>query len=159
MDIKYQDDIDKLVLNRMSRLERFKFFLLFGWRSEVKEQITFTKDVKHAIQSRNQKMIQMKKWEAEWEEEKRKTILACAEFMDDRERRIMAIRSKIEALRDKMEHEEASFVECAKELSSKIYELESQREIEVNEYERKKRIISTSLQSLENELECILNEK
>ena len=60
MNIKYQDDIDKLVLNQMSSLERLKFYLLFGWRSEVKEQLTFTKDVIHAIQSHNQKKAQMK---------------------------------------------------------------------------------------------------
>jgi len=156
MNIKYQDDIDKLLLNQMSTMERIWFNLLYGWRSEVKEQLSFTLDVMRAIQSRQQKLDLMREWA---EERRKKDLQTAAELASDLEQQIQKIHNEIESLESVIRREEREYLERKDSLSSQIRDLEAQIEVITNEFKEQQERIIGRIQELKKELNRISGNK
>lgn len=66
MDEKFQDKIDDFLLNRMNDAERQAFLQEVEQDSEKKEQLEFTKNVKEAIYSREEKLKVMAEFKKEY---------------------------------------------------------------------------------------------
>lgn len=66
MKIEFQDRIDDYLLNRMSDEERKSFETDMVKDKELKEQLTFTKAVMEAIESRNEKLAAMEEWKDDY---------------------------------------------------------------------------------------------
>lgn len=65
MKIDYQDRIDEYLLNRMTDDERSTFEQDVNHDEELKEQLSFTKDVQQTVIRRNEMIAKMKQWEEE----------------------------------------------------------------------------------------------
>lgn len=83
MDEKFQDKIDDFLLNRMNDAERQAFLQEVEQDSEKKEQLEFTKNVKEAIYSREEKLKVMAEFKKEYNESHttamlRSTATECA---------------------------------------------------------------------------------
>lgn len=65
MKIDYQDRIDEYLLNRMTDEERSTFEQDVNHDEELKNQLSFTKDVQQIVIRRNVMLAKMKQWEEE----------------------------------------------------------------------------------------------
>lgn len=63
MKIEFQDKIDNYLLNRMPQNERRAFEKEMDGNEELQEQLKFTKNVRSILESRNEKLAKMKKWD------------------------------------------------------------------------------------------------
>lgn len=72
MKIEFQDHIDDYLLGRMSDEGRKVFEQELKNDDELREQMKFTKDVKTATKSRNEKLAKMQEWknDYEWEDDR-----------------------------------------------------------------------------------------
>lgn len=66
MKQEYQDEIDSYLLSKMTNEERSAFEAQLKQDPELKEQFHFTKSVKHAISSRNEKIKLIEDWEMQY---------------------------------------------------------------------------------------------
>ena len=71
MDEKFQDRIDNYLLNRMDDAEKTEFLREVEQDEEKKEQLEFTQDVKDSIRSREEKLQALKKFQKQYEQERR----------------------------------------------------------------------------------------
>lgn len=71
MDEKFQDRIDNYLLNRMDDAEKTEFLREVEQDEEKKEQLEFTQDVKNSIRSREEKLQALKKFQKQYEQERR----------------------------------------------------------------------------------------
>lgn len=66
MKQEYQDEIDSYLLSKMTKEESSAFEAQLKQDAELKEQFHFTKSVKHAISSRNEKIKLIEDWEMQY---------------------------------------------------------------------------------------------
>lgn len=66
MKQEYQDKIDSYLLSKMTKEESSAFETLLEQDAELKEQFHFTKSLKHAISSRNEKIKLIEDWEMQY---------------------------------------------------------------------------------------------
>ena len=71
MDEKFQDRIDNYLLNRMDDAEKAKFLREVEQDERKKEQLEFTQNVKDAIRSREEKLLVLKQFQKQYEQERR----------------------------------------------------------------------------------------
>ena len=71
MDEKFQDRIDNYLLNRMNDAEKTEFLREVEQDKEKKEQLEFTQNVKDAIRSREEKLLVLKQFQKQYEQERR----------------------------------------------------------------------------------------
>lgn len=71
MRLEYQDSIDRYLMNRMSDEERTLFEAKCANNPELKEQLEHTKDVKAVISERSKLLERFKRWDEEYDEEKK----------------------------------------------------------------------------------------
>ena len=71
MDEKFQDRIDKYLLNRMDDAEKTEFLREIEQDEEKKEQLEFTQDVKDSISSREEKLQALKEFQRQYEQERK----------------------------------------------------------------------------------------
>jgi hypothetical protein len=71
MDEKFQDRIDKYLLNRMDDAEKTEFLREIEQDEEKKEQLEFTQDVKDSIRSREEKLQALAQFQRQYEQERR----------------------------------------------------------------------------------------
>ena len=149
MNIKYQDDIDKLLLNRMSTIERLWFNIIYGWRSEVKEQLSFTKEAMRAIQSRQQKVDLIRECK-KMETEEITDFAAAAECTS-----IQRIQNEIDSLEAEMRHGEMDYLEQKESLTNQSRDLQEQIENISYKYKQPRAQILKRIQELKDELNRI----
>lgn len=75
MDEKFQDRIDEYLLGRMSDADKAAFLQEVKQDKEKNEQLEFTKNVKNAICSREEKLDALKDTQAQYEARQRKAAL------------------------------------------------------------------------------------
>ena len=71
MDEKFQDRIDKYLLNRMDDAEQIEFLREVEQDKKKKEQLEFTQNVKDSIRSREDKLQALNKFQRQYEQERR----------------------------------------------------------------------------------------
>ena len=71
MDEKFQDRIDNYLLNRMDDAEKMEFLREVEQDEEKKEQLEFTQDVKDSIRSREEKLLALKQFQRQYEQERK----------------------------------------------------------------------------------------
>ena len=71
MRLEYQDDIDRYLLGRMSDEERALFEAKCAEKTELKEQLEHTQDVKAVISEKGKLLKRIQKWDEEYNEEKK----------------------------------------------------------------------------------------
>ena len=67
MKIEYQDRIDDYLFGRMSDEERRLFEADAAKDAELKEQLTFTENVRQSMRSRSEKLAAMKEWKEDYQ--------------------------------------------------------------------------------------------
>lgn len=67
MDIKFQDKIDDYLLNRMNDEDKKAFLEEVEQDAEKKEQLEFTRNVKDALCSREEKLKSLTQWQQKYE--------------------------------------------------------------------------------------------
>ena len=77
MKIEFQDHIDDYLLGRMSDEDRKAFEQELKNDDELREQMKFTKDVKTATKSRNEKLAKMQEWKDDYEREDDRGVAAA----------------------------------------------------------------------------------
>ena len=75
MDEKFQDSIDNYLLNRMDDAEKTEFLREVEQDKEKKEQREFTPDVEDSIRSREEKLQVLKRFQRQYEQERRTAAL------------------------------------------------------------------------------------
>ena len=70
MKKEFQDRIDEYLLHRMSDEERMAFENEVNSDKELQEQLSFTEDLQHVLNSRNEKLAKMEEWQDDykWDE-------------------------------------------------------------------------------------------
>ena len=77
MDEKFQDGIDDYLLNRMSEAEKSAFLHEVEQDDEKKKQLEFTKQVRDAIRSREEKLQVLTRFQEDYDKE-RNVGVGCA---------------------------------------------------------------------------------
>lgn len=78
MDTKFQDRTDDYLLGRMNDADKEAFLREVELDNEKKEQLEFTKNVKAAICSREEKLRALAQFQQRYEEERRRAALRSA---------------------------------------------------------------------------------
>lgn len=74
MKPEYQDKIDDYLMNRMTEEERRMFEMEVGEDSELKDQLSYSAEVKRLMIDRNEKLSAMKEWEEEYERDAKRNV-------------------------------------------------------------------------------------
>ncbi len=78
MKIEFQDNIDNYLLGRMSDEDIKSFEQELDRNEELREQTMFTKDIRNATKSRNEKLKKMDEWkdDCEWQHDRRTAAMS-----------------------------------------------------------------------------------
>lgn len=75
MDNKFQDEIDRYLLDRMDDAEKTRFLSEVEQDEGKKEQLEFTRNVKDSIRSRKEKLQALSQFQKQYEEKRKATAM------------------------------------------------------------------------------------